>query len=108
MGTLSAVCCAGAQANRTVVRIAAMNRMRGMLHARPRFRDCLMKIGNVIAVTLLVAATAGASERPFTASSVPNAKLKKPGKVVITNDKRSITAYHFFGNIREEIGRAHV
>ena len=62
-----------------------------------------MKIGNVIAVTLLFAATASASERPFTASSVPNAKLKKPGKVVITNDKRSITAYHFFGNIREAL-----
>ena len=62
-----------------------------------------MKIGSVIAVTLLVAATAGASERRFTASAVPNAKLKKPGKVVITNDSRSITAYHFFGNIRESL-----
>ncbi|HYC92666.1 MAG TPA: lytic transglycosylase domain-containing protein [Thermoanaerobaculia bacterium] len=63
-----------------------------------------MKIGNVIAVTLLfAAATAGADERRFTASSIPNAKLKKPGKVVISNDSRSITAYRFFGNIREAL-----
>ncbi|HUR81562.1 MAG TPA: lytic transglycosylase domain-containing protein [Thermoanaerobaculia bacterium] len=53
-------------------------------------------------VTLLLAATAGASERRFTASSVPSARLKS-GKVVITNDSRSITAYRFFGNIREAL-----
>src|SRR6185436_13685699 len=32
-----------------------------------------------------------------------NARLKKAGRVVITNDGRSITAYHFFGNIREAL-----
>ena len=62
-----------------------------------------MKTRNVIALTLLVAATATGSERRFTAASVPNARLKKPGKVVITNDSRSITAYRFFGNIREAL-----
>jgi soluble lytic murein transglycosylase-like protein len=63
-----------------------------------------MKIGNVIAVTLCItAATAGADERRFTASSIPNAKMKKPGKVVISNDSRSITAHRFFGNIREAL-----
>lgn len=63
-----------------------------------------MKIGNVIAVTLCItAATAGADERRFTASAIPNAKLKKPGKVVISNDSRSITAHRFFGNIREAL-----
>ena len=63
-----------------------------------------MKIGNVIAVTLCItAATAGADERRFTASAVPNAKLKKPGRVVISNDSRSITAYRFFGDIREAL-----
>jgi len=62
-----------------------------------------MKIRNVIAVTLLFAATAGADERRFTASAVPNAKLKKGGKVVVTNDSRSITAYRFFGDIREAL-----
>ncbi|HVE70878.1 MAG TPA: lytic transglycosylase domain-containing protein [Thermoanaerobaculia bacterium] len=57
----------------------------------------------MIAVTLLVASAAGADERRFTASAVPNARLKKPGKVVISNDSRSITAYRFFGNIREAL-----
>ena len=64
-----------------------------------------MKIRNVIAVTLAVlgATTLAASERRFTASSVPGAGLKKPGKVVISNDSRSITAHRFFGNIREAL-----
>src|SRR5687768_14831583 len=67
-----------------------------------------MKIRNVIAVTLLaatslVAARATANPRRFSAASVPNAKLKKPGKVVISNDHRSITAHRFFGNIREAL-----
>lgn len=62
-----------------------------------------MKIGSVIALTLLVATAAVAEERRFTASSLANARLKKPGRVVISNDSRSITAYHFFGNIREAL-----
>lgn len=67
-----------------------------------------MKTRNVIAVTLLVAtsfvaARATASTRRFSAASVPSAKLKKPGKVVISNDHRSITAHRFFGNIREAL-----
>ncbi len=62
-----------------------------------------MKMLKVIAVTLLVATSAVAGERPFTASAVSGAKLKKPGKVVIQNDHRAITAYHFFGNIRESL-----
>ncbi|HJQ38464.1 MAG TPA: lytic transglycosylase domain-containing protein [Thermoanaerobaculia bacterium] len=66
-----------------------------------------MKTGTVIALTLLIAmffATgAVADERKFTASSVANARLKKAGRVVISNDSRSITAYHFFGNIKEAL-----
>lgn len=63
-----------------------------------------MKIRFVIAVTFLAAATlASAEERRFTASALPNAKLKKPGKVMITNDSRSITAWRFFGNIKEAL-----
>ncbi|MDQ3281775.1 MAG: lytic transglycosylase domain-containing protein [Acidobacteriota bacterium] len=62
-----------------------------------------MKSRIVIAVTLLVATSAVAAERRFTASSIPNAKLKKPGKVVISNDHRAITAYRFFGDIREAL-----
>jgi soluble lytic murein transglycosylase-like protein len=62
-----------------------------------------MKARLVIAVTFLVATGALAGERKFSASAVPNAKLKKPGKVVISNNDRAITAYHFFGNIREAL-----
>jgi soluble lytic murein transglycosylase-like protein len=63
-----------------------------------------MKTRFVIAVTLLAAATlASAEERRFTASAVPAAKLKKPGKVMISNDGRSITAWRFFGNIKEAL-----
>ena len=62
-----------------------------------------MKIRNVIAITLLVAGAASADDRKFTASAIPSARLKKPGRVVITNDSRSITAYRFFGNIRESL-----
>ena len=57
----------------------------------------------VIAVTLLLATAAVADERRFTASAIPGAKLKKPGKVVIKNDSKAITAYRFFGNIRESL-----
>ena len=56
-----------------------------------------------MAVTLVIATAAVGDERRFVASSVPGAGLKKPGKVVISNDTRSITAYRFFGNIREAL-----
>jgi soluble lytic murein transglycosylase-like protein len=62
-----------------------------------------MKTASVIAVTILVASTSFAGERPFSAASLPAAKLKKPGKVVISNDRNSITAHRFFGNIREAL-----
>lgn len=62
-----------------------------------------MKIKFVIAAVLLVASVAHADDRRFIASSVPNAGLKKPGRVVITNDSKRITAWHFFGNIREAL-----
>jgi soluble lytic murein transglycosylase-like protein len=62
-----------------------------------------MKSGIVIAVTLVLATNLVAAERRFTAAAVPAAKLKKPGKVVISNDSRAITAYRFFGDIREAL-----
>jgi soluble lytic murein transglycosylase-like protein len=62
-----------------------------------------MKTGFVIALTLLLATAAVADERKFTASSIANVHLKKAGRVMIANDSRSITAYHFFGNIREAL-----
>lgn len=62
-----------------------------------------MKARHVIAVTMLFASVAVADDRKFVASSVPNARFKKPGHVVISNDSRKITAWHFFGNIREAL-----
>jgi soluble lytic murein transglycosylase-like protein len=66
-----------------------------------------MKTAFVISITFLIAtliaASATADERRFSASSVADARLKKPGRVVISNDHRSITAYRFFGNIREAL-----
>ena len=62
-----------------------------------------MKTRNVIAVTLLLSTAAMAEERRFTASALPGARLRKPGKIVITNNSRSITAYRFFGNIKEAL-----
>ena len=62
-----------------------------------------MKTAFVIAITVLLATSSFAAERKFSAASLPNARLKKPGRVVISNDHRSITAYRFFGNIREAL-----
>jgi soluble lytic murein transglycosylase-like protein len=66
-----------------------------------------MKASSVIAVTLaaslLSATSAVGSDRRFVASSMPGAGLKKPGKVVITNTSKAITAYRFFGDIRESL-----
>ena len=57
----------------------------------------------VISGALLAATGAMADARRFSAADVSGARLKKPGKVVITNDSHSITAYHFFGNIKQAL-----
>src|SRR5688500_15357173 len=64
-----------------------------------------MKIRNVIAVTFVLATSSVAADdfRRFTAAAVPHAGMKKPGKVVISNDSRTITAWRFFGDIRESL-----
>jgi soluble lytic murein transglycosylase-like protein len=62
-----------------------------------------MNAKNVIAVTLLLTGTVVAEDRRFVASALPGVGLKKPGKVMITNDSKSITAYRFFGNIKEAL-----
>lgn len=53
-------------------------------------------------LTLLLAGSALAGER-FSAADVPKAKLRQPGRVVIQNQGRTITAYQFFGNIRQAL-----
>jgi soluble lytic murein transglycosylase-like protein len=64
-----------------------------------------MKIRNVVAGALLLAVSSVtfADERRFTAASVPSARLAHSGKVTISNDSRTITAWHFFGDIRESL-----
>jgi len=71
--------------------------------SRRTFVQCHMKTACVIVLTVLVTTSAFAGERRFSASALPGAKLKKPGKVVISNDRHSITAHLFFGNIREAL-----
>ncbi len=56
----------------------------------------------LVAVTL-VSLPLFAGDLSFSAADVPRAHIRKPGRVVITNDSRSITAYRFFGEIREAL-----
>jgi soluble lytic murein transglycosylase-like protein len=61
-----------------------------------------MKI-TVTVVLLIAAVSAHAEERKFSAASVPGAGIHKPGRIVISNDRQTITAFHFFGNVREAL-----
>lgn len=71
----------------------------GIVPRAPTMRKAL-----VIAVTLAAATTiASADTRKFSAADVPAAKLRKPGRVVISNDATKITAWRFAGNIREAL-----
>ncbi|HET7437580.1 MAG TPA: lytic transglycosylase domain-containing protein [Thermoanaerobaculia bacterium] len=49
-----------------------------------------------------VAVAAHADDRKFSASDVPLARLRQKG-ITITNDSRGITAWHFFGNIKQAL-----
>ena len=61
-----------------------------------------MKVFVVVAAALLVATSVLADGR-FSAADVPAARIKQTGRVVIQNEGRTITAYHFFGNIRQAL-----
>ena len=52
-------------------------------------------------LAIVIASAAYADGGKFSASDVPHARMKKG--VVIENNARSITAYQFFGNIREAL-----
>jgi len=56
----------------------------------------------LVIIAAFAALTARADERKFSASDVPAARLRA-GRIVISNDGHSITAYQFFGNIREAL-----
>lgn len=51
---------------------------------------------------LLVTAVSARADH-FSAADVPGAGIKQSGKVVIQNDERTITAFHFFGDIRQAL-----
>src|SRR5258706_7094878 len=59
-----------------------------------------LRIESTAAVLLVAFWAAGAT---FSAADVPSAHIRKSGKVVIRNSGRTITAYHFFGDIRESL-----
>jgi soluble lytic murein transglycosylase-like protein len=59
-----------------------------------------LRILFAIAVAFVAASLAAGD---FSAKDVPSAHIRQPGKVVIRNDGRGITAYHFFGEIREAL-----
>ena len=51
----------------------------------------------------MFAASAAYADGRFSAADVPGAGIHQPGKVVIRNSGATITAYHFFGNIRQAL-----
>jgi soluble lytic murein transglycosylase-like protein len=57
----------------------------------------------LIAVVLLAASATAHAEGRFSAADVPGAGIRRTGRVMIQNDGHSITAYRFFGDIREAI-----
>ena len=53
--------------------------------------------------TLLAATAAMAGVNNFSAADVTGVRLKRPGRVVISNTSNRITAFHFFGNVKEAL-----
>jgi soluble lytic murein transglycosylase-like protein len=57
----------------------------------------------IFAIAIVVlAVSAQADGRKFSAADLPNVKIK-PGKIVIKNDSQRITAFRFFNDIREAL-----
>ena len=66
-------------------------------------RSAALPMKRLIAAAALLAASAAFADGKFSAADVPNAGIKQPGKIVIRNSGATITAYHFFGNIRQAL-----
>ncbi len=62
-----------------------------------------MPMKRLFVFALLASAATVRADALFSAADVPGAGIHKGGRIVISNDGRSITAYHFFGNIREAL-----
>jgi soluble lytic murein transglycosylase-like protein len=52
---------------------------------------------------LLVSSSAYAGVNNFSAADVAGVRLKRPGRVVISNTSSRITAFHFFGDVKEAL-----
>ena len=58
---------------------------------------------SAVAVAVFFVAASASADGRFSAADVPAARLKQTGRVVIQNQGRTITAYQFFGNIRQAL-----
>ncbi|HEX9163757.1 MAG TPA: lytic transglycosylase domain-containing protein [Thermoanaerobaculia bacterium] len=61
-----------------------------------------MKKAVLIVLTLFAATVVRADGRKFSAADVPKVHMK-PGRIVISNDATHISAFRFFGDIREAL-----
>ena len=57
----------------------------------------------LIIAAALLAASAEFADGKFSAADVPGAGIRQPGRIVIRNSGATITAYQFFGDIREAL-----
>ncbi|HEY5609864.1 MAG TPA: lytic transglycosylase domain-containing protein [Thermoanaerobaculia bacterium] len=56
-----------------------------------------------VILVILAAAASVSADRRFVASDIAGVGIKHPGKIVITNDSKSITAFQFHGDIRRAL-----
>jgi len=63
------------------------------------------KTAAAVGLLLLAGAIPALAERKFVATDVANASIKQPGRILITNDRHSIVAWHFHGYVRTSIVR---
>lgn len=68
----------------------------------PSLREKHMRKITFLAVGL-IAATTTAHATGFSAADVKGVGIRQPGKIVIRNDQKSITAFRFFDNVRQAI-----
>ena len=56
-----------------------------------------------VSFLLLVAISARADDRRFAASDLAGAHARHPGKIVVQNDGKAITAFHYLGDFRQAL-----
>ena len=82
---------------------ADKDRIRGMLHAEAAVQSMpMLKLPAALAAALILTPIAVAQPR-FVASDVRGGNAVRTGRVMISNDRSSITAWKFDGNIRQAL-----